>query len=84
MKYDSMISADAQDVFSGCGLPLQEACDAASCDIAREKWLHLEIERQRRRADAAAEDVHIVEQEKEQLLRRVSHLEVSNSITKPT
>lgn len=56
---------------------VQEACDAASCDVAREKWLHLEIERQRRRADAAAEECYFMEQEKEQLAKRVGQLEVS-------
>lgn len=55
----------------------QEACDAASADMAREKWLELELERQRQLADASTEQLACAENDKQQLRHKIQQLEVS-------
>ena len=55
---------------------LQEACDAATADVAREKWLELEVERQRQVADASVEQLSCMERDKKELAKRVKQLEV--------
>jgi len=62
----------------------QEACDAANCDVARVKWLELEMQRQRQLADSAAEDLSFSEQERESLQKRIRQLQVGSSPGSPS
>jgi U3 small nucleolar ribonucleoprotein component len=51
--------------------------------VAREKWLELEVERQRQVADASVEQLSCAEQDKKELAKRVKQLEVIWVFVKP-
>lgn len=52
-------------------------CDAVTTDLARRKWLELEMERQRSRADTLQSSLTSMQQQGAQLSTRVQQLEVS-------
>jgi hypothetical protein len=56
---------------------VQEACDAATADLARCKWLELESERQQAHADALQERLAAMKIQGTQLSTRVKQLEVN-------
>jgi hypothetical protein len=55
---------------------LQAACDAAHAEIARQKWLELEVARQTTRADAAVKQITTLEKERQQLQSKLAQAEV--------
>jgi hypothetical protein len=56
--------------------PVQAACDAAHAEVARQKWLALELERQSTRADAAVRQVELLEADKAALSAELDKVQV--------
>jgi hypothetical protein len=55
---------------------VQAACDAAHAEVARQKWLELELARQNQRADAALQQVVAMEKEQQELRARMDRMQV--------
>ena len=59
--------------------PSQAACDAAHAEVARQKWLALELERQSTRADAAVCQVEVLSADKAALSAELDKVQVSKT-----